>query len=74
MVKFARRVANTAPLKDMVGERPSRRGAPWMDAHDLTVKEVNPGPEVQTDEQWAEWLKGNFSTTWREHSFLRPAP
>ncbi|KIP10401.1 hypothetical protein PHLGIDRAFT_240805 [Phlebiopsis gigantea 11061_1 CR5-6] len=46
MVKFARRVANTAPLKDMV------------------VKEVNPGPEVQTDEQWAEWLKGNFGTTW----------
>ena len=71
MVKYARRVANTAPLKDMI------------------VKELNPGLEVQTDEQWAgtsdllltaairdpekspvEWLKATFSTTWRKFPAL----
>lgn len=46
MVKFARKVANTSPMKEML------------------VKELNPGLEVQTDEQWAEWLKQTFSTTW----------
>ncbi|EKM59944.1 uncharacterized protein PHACADRAFT_250766 [Phanerochaete carnosa HHB-10118-sp] len=46
MVKFARKVANTSPMKEMV------------------VKEVNPGLEVQTDEQWGDWLKKTFSTTW----------
>ena len=47
MVKFARKVANTSPMKEML------------------VKELNPGPAVQTDAQWAEWLKQTFSTTWR---------
>ncbi|GJE87488.1 GMC family oxidoreductase [Phanerochaete sordida] len=46
MVKFARKVANTSPMKEML------------------VAELNPGLEVQTDAQWAEWLKQTFSTTW----------
>ena len=33
------------------------------------VKELNPGLEVQTDEQWADWLKTQFSTTWRKHFY-----
>ncbi|TFY73449.1 hypothetical protein EWM64_g10563 [Hericium alpestre] len=33
---------------------------------DLIVKETNPGPEVQTDEQIAEWLKKYMSTTFRQ--------
>ena len=35
MGKFARKVANTEPLKDLI------------------ASELNPGAEVQTDEQWA---------------------
>ncbi|EKM59627.1 uncharacterized protein PHACADRAFT_250247 [Phanerochaete carnosa HHB-10118-sp] len=65
MLRFARKVANTSPMKEMV------------------VKEVNPGLEIQTDEQWGgmaicfrakdegsademavDWLKKTFSTTW----------
>ncbi|KAJ6565084.1 alcohol oxidase [Mycena sp. CBHHK59/15] len=30
----------------------------------LSGVEVNPGPEYETDEQIAEWLKTHFSTTW----------
>ncbi|PSR73741.1 hypothetical protein PHLCEN_2v10431 [Hermanssonia centrifuga] len=46
MCKFARKMADIAPLKDMI------------------VKELNPGPEVQTHEQMREWVKSTFSTTW----------
>lgn len=31
---------------------------------DLISKEQNPGLDVQTDEQWAEWIKSTFGTTW----------
>ncbi|KAJ7281447.1 alcohol oxidase [Mycena rebaudengoi] len=30
----------------------------------LLIGEVNPGPQVQTDEQIAEYIKSTFSTTW----------
>lgn len=64
MIRRARKIAETAPFKDMV------------------VKELNPGLEVQTDEQLGgmipsddsalfshqrahtDWLKATFSTTW----------
>ena len=36
----------------------------------VVVKELNPGLEVQTDEQWREWIKPSFSTTWRKYRVL----
>ncbi|KAJ3556843.1 hypothetical protein NM688_g1798 [Phlebia brevispora] len=45
IIKYVRKLANTAPLKDML------------------EKELNPGPECQTDDQIREWIKAGFSTT-----------
>ncbi|KAJ8689747.1 hypothetical protein PTI98_012617 [Pleurotus ostreatus] len=48
MVKFNRKLANTAPLTEVFGTSP---------------KEVNPGPNVQTDEEIASWIKKVVSST-----------
>ncbi len=51
MCKFARKMADIAPLKDMIGV--SKKTA-WLMSLLLIiipVKELNPGPEVQTHEQ-----------------------
>ncbi|KAH9943228.1 alcohol oxidase [Epithele typhae] len=31
---------------------------------DMIVKELNPGPDVQSDEALVDWLKQTFTTTW----------
>ncbi|KAI0650509.1 GMC oxidoreductase [Trametes meyenii] len=31
---------------------------------DMTTKELNPGPEVQTDEEIVSWIKKTMTTTW----------
>ncbi|KAJ3535059.1 hypothetical protein NM688_g7031 [Phlebia brevispora] len=41
---------------------------------DMVVKELNPGLEVQTDEQWREWIKPSFSTTWHTSSSCSMLP
>ncbi|KAF7789456.1 hypothetical protein EIP86_000401 [Pleurotus ostreatoroseus] len=74
MCKFTRKAANTAPFKDMYGEyngpvRKERRSTITS-----TVKELNPGVEVQTDKQWREWLKTSFSTTWHTSSSCSMLP
>ena len=70
MCKFARKVVNTSPFKDMVGEcHPCQYLEPELCADSGTVKEINPGPDVQTDEQIAQWIKPTFSPTWRAYSF-----
>ncbi|TFY73450.1 hypothetical protein EWM64_g10562, partial [Hericium alpestre] len=38
------------------------------------VKELNPGPEVQTDEEIGEWLKKNLSTTYHTGSSVSMLP
>ncbi|KAF4591026.1 hypothetical protein EYR40_009624 [Pleurotus pulmonarius] len=48
MVKFNRKLATTAPLTEVFGTSP---------------KEVNPGPNVQTDEEIANWIKKVVSST-----------
>ncbi|KAK0189137.1 hypothetical protein F5146DRAFT_1225783 [Armillaria mellea] len=48
-VKFARKVCRTAPFKDVLDEEPV---------------EVNPGPNVQTDEELGAWVKQMLTSTW----------
>lgn len=48
-VKFARKVCRTAPFKDVLDEEPV---------------EVNPGPNVQTDEEIGAWIKQMLTSTW----------
>ena len=50
--KFVRNVANQLPLKNMIGECIGC-GVTKRCRHSVlaTVKELNPGPEVKTDDQ-----------------------
>ncbi|KAG7444390.1 alcohol oxidase [Guyanagaster necrorhizus] len=48
-VKFARKACRTAPFKDVLDDEPV---------------EVNPGPNVQTDEEIGAWIKQVLSSTW----------
>ncbi|EKM48823.1 uncharacterized protein PHACADRAFT_214643 [Phanerochaete carnosa HHB-10118-sp] len=54
--KFARSLANTSPIKDMI------------------VKEVNPGPSVQTDEQLLKWAKSILASGFHTASSLSMLP
>ncbi|KAK0457793.1 uncharacterized protein EV420DRAFT_1687599 [Desarmillaria tabescens] len=48
-VKFARKVCRTSPFKDVLDEEPV---------------EVNPGPNVQTNEEIGAWIKQVLTSTW----------
>ncbi|EIW61651.1 GMC oxidoreductase [Trametes versicolor FP-101664 SS1] len=41
---------------------------------DMTTKELNPGPEVQTDEEIVGWIKKVMSTTWHTASSCSMLP
>ncbi|KAJ4483816.1 hypothetical protein J3R30DRAFT_3837937 [Lentinula aciculospora] len=60
-VKYIRRIVKTSPLKDILSDDP-------------TTMELNPGPDIQTNEQIANWLKQNFSTGWHTVGTLSMLP
>ena len=68
MVKFARKVAGTAPFKDMIGQYLDY-GLDGIASEPCTLvaKELNPGSEVQSDDRLAEWITNNCNTTWRAY-------
>ncbi|KAH9850810.1 GMC oxidoreductase [Lenzites betulinus] len=41
---------------------------------EMTTTELNPGPEVQTDEEIVAWMKENMSTTWHTASSCSMLP
>ncbi|TBU47229.1 alcohol oxidase [Dichomitus squalens] len=41
---------------------------------EMTAKELNPGPDVQTDEQIVDWIKKIMSTTWHTASSCSMLP
>jgi len=59
MVKFAREVAKHSPFKDVL---------------DAEVVELNPGPEVQTDAQIADWVKDFSGSTFHTIGSLSMLP
>ncbi|KIK69071.1 hypothetical protein GYMLUDRAFT_91470 [Collybiopsis luxurians FD-317 M1] len=60
-VRYIREIVQNAPLKDLLSDDPS-------------AMELNPGPEVQTDEEIASWLKQTFSTAWHTIGSLSMLP
>ncbi|KAF8817256.1 alcohol oxidase [Phlegmacium glaucopus] len=59
MIKFIRRMPEVSPCKDILAS---------------SAKEVNPGPEVQTDEQIQDWLKNVTNTTYHTVGTLSMLP
>ncbi|KAF9073601.1 GMC oxidoreductase [Rhodocollybia butyracea] len=59
--KYIREIAKMSPLKDIISDDPA-------------TMELNPGPEVETDEQIANWLKQSFSTGWHTVGSLSMLP
>ncbi|KAF8804963.1 alcohol oxidase [Phlegmacium glaucopus] len=59
MMKFIRRMPEVSPCKDILVS---------------PAKEVNPGPEVQTDEQLHDWIKNVINTTYHTVGTLSMLP
>ncbi|KAF9073604.1 GMC oxidoreductase [Rhodocollybia butyracea] len=59
--KYVREIGKTAPLKDIISDDPATR-------------ELNPGPEVQTNEQITNWLKQSCGTAWHTIGSLSMLP
>ncbi|KAF9073598.1 GMC oxidoreductase [Rhodocollybia butyracea] len=57
--KYIREIAKMSPLKDIISD---------------ATMELNPGPEVETDEQIANWLKQSFTTAWHTVGSLSMLP
>ncbi|KAJ3735624.1 GMC oxidoreductase-domain-containing protein, partial [Lentinula guzmanii] len=60
-VKYIRKLVSTAPLKDILSDDPG-------------TMELNPGSDIQTDEQIASWLKQCLSTGWHTVGTLSMLP
>ncbi|KAA1477085.1 GMC oxidoreductase [Dentipellis sp. KUC8613] len=70
LIKFIRSTASQQPLKSCLGAlSPPDTFSPQPNprVHDVTFispgKEVNPGPEVQSDEELKKWIKTTAGTT-----------
>ncbi|KAE9408774.1 alcohol oxidase [Gymnopus androsaceus JB14] len=60
-IRYVREITKKAPLKDILSDDPASM-------------ELNPGAEIQTDEQIANWLKQCLSTTWHTTGSLSMLP
>ncbi|KAK7437916.1 hypothetical protein VKT23_018351 [Stygiomarasmius scandens] len=73
VVKYSRKLAQTAPLKEYLGMTLPSSVRVVVDCA-LAADEVNPGPEIKTDEQITDWLMKNVSTTYHTAGTLSMLP
>jgi hypothetical protein len=62
LTKCARRVAQTSPMKEMIGASKHSSLDFSQLMHGTAAKEHNPGQEVQTDEQLKSMCYNNYCT------------
>ena len=68
MAKLARKMSQSAALKDFVCKWDICIFDNSHSPCNLPAHEIIPGPAAESDEQIAGFLKQTFSTTWRKRS------